>query len=320
MPVKPARKLRVLMVLVAALGAAAVSVLAQGGAGAPQAPPAGQAAGAADPTGRGRAAGPGGRGATTEPDFSPKPPVLPLTPAEQAKRFWLPPGFKMEPVLADPDIQEPAQIAFDGNGRMFVLELRGYMQDADGGGELDPVGRISRARGQEQRRRLRDAQRLRRQAGLPALRHAVRRQRDPRRRSRTPTRSGSTPTRTTTASPTRRSCSPPASAGWRTSSTRRAASPGRMDNWMYSTINPVRAALDAERRAARADRHRTAAQWGVTQDNYGKMWFQAGASGMPGYFQLPVAYGNFSQSRAVRDRTSTSPGARRCSSPTCRAA
>ena len=85
-----------------------------------------------------------GRGPSMmEPDFSKKPPVLPLTPAEEAKRFWLPPGFRLEPVLTDPDIEEPAQIAFDGNGRMFVLELRGYMQDADATGELDPVGRIS---------------------------------------------------------------------------------------------------------------------------------------------------------------------------------
>jgi mono/diheme cytochrome c family protein len=36
------------------------------------------------------------------------------------------------------------------------------------------------------------------------------------------------------------------------------------------------------------------AQWGATQDNYGKVWFQGGASGMPGYFQFPVHYGNFS--------------------------
>jgi mono/diheme cytochrome c family protein len=35
------------------------------------------------------------------------------------------------------------------------------------------------------------------------------------------------------------------------------------------------------------------AQWGVTQDNYGKPWFQSGASGMPGYFEFPVVYGNF---------------------------
>ena len=31
----------------------------------------------------------------------------------------------------------------------------------------------------------------------------------------------------------------------------------------------------------------------MTQDNYGKLWFQGGASGMPGYFQFPVHYGKF---------------------------
>src|SRR4029079_4381371 len=34
-------------------------------------------------------------------------------------------------------------------------------------------------------------------------------------------------------------------------------------------------------------------QWGLTQDNYGKMFFQAGGSGMPAYFQLPVVYAPF---------------------------
>ena len=79
----------------------------------------------------------------TEPDFSKKPPVLAAHAGRRGEEFCLPPGFKIEPVLSDPDIEEPAQIAFDGNGRMFVLELRGYMQDADATGELDPVGRIS---------------------------------------------------------------------------------------------------------------------------------------------------------------------------------
>src|SRR4030095_17249753 len=99
-------------------------------------------AGRGDAAAQGRG-GPGRGRSMMEPDFSKKPPVVALTPAEEAKRFWLPPGFKLEPVLTDPDILEPAQIAFDGNGRMFVLELRGYMQDADATGELDPVGRIS---------------------------------------------------------------------------------------------------------------------------------------------------------------------------------
>src|SRR5881392_4431539 len=120
------------------ISVATFSLIAQ--APTPQPPAPGQATPATPP-----AQGRGGRGGPQmwEPDFTKKAPVRALTPAEEARKFWLPPGFRLEPVLTDPDIEEPAQIAFDGNGRMFVLELRGYMQDADATGELDPVGRIS---------------------------------------------------------------------------------------------------------------------------------------------------------------------------------
>jgi hypothetical protein len=50
----------------------------------------------------------------------------------------------MQPVLAEPQIQQPAEIVFDGNGRMYVLELRSYMLDADSKNELEPTSRISR--------------------------------------------------------------------------------------------------------------------------------------------------------------------------------
>ena len=66
-----------------------------------------------------------------------------MSAAEEQKRFVLPPGYRIEPVLTEPDIEEPMQIAFDGNGRMFVLEIRAYMQDADASAELAPTGRIS---------------------------------------------------------------------------------------------------------------------------------------------------------------------------------
>ena len=33
-------------------------------------------------------------------DLSAKPPILPLSPEEEAKRLWLPAGYRMEPVLA----------------------------------------------------------------------------------------------------------------------------------------------------------------------------------------------------------------------------
>lgn len=57
-------------------------------------------------------------------DLSPKDPVKPLSVEEEAKRFQLPPGYKIQPVLTEPAIQQPGEIVFDGNGRMYVLELR----------------------------------------------------------------------------------------------------------------------------------------------------------------------------------------------------
>jgi putative membrane-bound dehydrogenase-like protein len=77
-------------------------------------------------------------------DFSPKPPIRALTPAEQATRFVLPPGYRMELVVAEPDVINPAVIRFDGNGRMYVAEFITYMRDADGNRQHEPESRITR--------------------------------------------------------------------------------------------------------------------------------------------------------------------------------
>ena len=110
-------------------------------------------------------------------DFTKKDPVLPLTPAQQAAKFQLPPGYKMTPVLTDPDIQEAAQIAFDGNGRMFVLETPQLHAGRRWRRHAHAERPHLHARRPRQRRRLRDPQGLRRQPDLPALRDALRRQR-----------------------------------------------------------------------------------------------------------------------------------------------
>lgn len=53
-------------------------------------------------------------------------------------------GFRLELVLSEPHIEEPVMVAWDGNGVMYVVEMRTYMQDADAGGEQEPKSRISR--------------------------------------------------------------------------------------------------------------------------------------------------------------------------------
>lgn len=107
-----------------------------GGAPAPGTPPAGAQA----PTGRGTLSSTTNEGA----DFSPKPPITARTPEEQAKSFILPPGYRMELVLAEPDVISPAVVRFDGNGRMYVAEFITYMRDADGNDQHLPESRITR--------------------------------------------------------------------------------------------------------------------------------------------------------------------------------
>src|SRR5690348_17123291 len=75
---------------------ATLSPIAQGSG--PAAPPgAGPGAAQGGPGGAGRAGGRGGGGPRGGADLEAKGPILPVSAAEQAKRFWLPAGYKMTP-------------------------------------------------------------------------------------------------------------------------------------------------------------------------------------------------------------------------------
>lgn len=71
-------------------------------------------------------------------------PPAPTLNAEKAqKTLEVVDGFSIELVAAEPMIHDPVALAFDGNGRIWVAEMRGYMADIDGHGEDQPTGRIS---------------------------------------------------------------------------------------------------------------------------------------------------------------------------------
>ena len=73
-------------------------------------------------------------------DEIPPAPVLQVNDA--LKTFQVAPGFAIEAVVAEPLIEKPVALKFDGDGRMWVCEMRGYMPDIDGKGEEIPQGRI----------------------------------------------------------------------------------------------------------------------------------------------------------------------------------
>lgn len=68
-----------------------------------------------------------------------------LSPAEERATFDLPPGYIAELVAAEPDVQEPVLTVFDGNGVLYVAEMRSYMQNVEGAGTKTlKNGRIKR--------------------------------------------------------------------------------------------------------------------------------------------------------------------------------
>ena len=74
----------------------------------------------------------------------PEPPPSPvLAPADAVKTIQLAEGFHVDLAAAEPMVEDPIALSFDEDGRLYVLEMRSYMLDIDGTGERDPIGRIS---------------------------------------------------------------------------------------------------------------------------------------------------------------------------------
>ena len=252
------------------------------------------------------AAGGGGRGAgaggpqLSDPAYAnfdaifPKSdPVKAQTPEQELKEFILQPGYKMELVLSDrDDIKEPTAVSFDGNGRMFVLEDRGYMLTIDAAHQREPNGRIS----------------LHEDLNNDGIyeKHSVFVDNLVFPRFVTPFGPNAILTMETDQDEV-----------WKYTDTNGDGKADKkelfttglgrtgnvehqqsfltwtMDNWMYSTYNAVRVRWTPNG-VLREPTGAHGGQWGVTQDNDGKQWVQSGASGTPAYFQFPTVYGNIS--------------------------
>jgi mono/diheme cytochrome c family protein/glucose/arabinose dehydrogenase len=224
-------------------------------------------------------------------DLTPMPPVVPLSANEELKTFILKPGYKMEPVLSEPQIREPAAIQFDGNGRMYVLELRSYMQDIDATGELFATSRISRWEDKDNDGIY--------ETGVVFLDSLVfprfivpfgpntilsmESNEDHVYKYTDTDNDGKADKKELFSTGLGRSGNVEHQTSFLT---------WAMDNWMYSTYNSRRIRWTPQG-VIQEPTGNPYGQWGVTQDNYGQVWFQDGAGGVPQNFQFPLVYGNF---------------------------
>lgn len=232
-------------------------------------------------------------------DLSPAPPLVPVSANDQKASFILQPGYSIDPILSEPHIREPAAIQFDGNGRMYVLELRSYMQDLDATGELQPTSRISRWEDL-------DGDGIY-ETGIvfvdslvfpryivpfgPNSILSMESNEDHIYRYTDTNGDGRADEKEIFTSGLGRSGNVEHQTSFLT---------WTLDNWMYSTYNNKRIRWTPNG-VIQEESGNPWGQWGVTQDNYGKIWFQDGAGGVPQGYQFPIVYGNFSVKGALKE-------------------
>ena len=66
-----------------------------------------------------------------------------LSPQESLEQMHIAEGYSIELVASEPMIEEPVAIEWDADGKLYVAEMRTYMQDIDGTDELTPRSRVS---------------------------------------------------------------------------------------------------------------------------------------------------------------------------------
>jgi mono/diheme cytochrome c family protein len=73
-----------------------------------------------------------------QPKFPPA-----LSPEQEAKTFHMAPGYQLELVAAEPLVVDPIFAEFDGNGRLWVVEMQGYAVGKPMVNMTEPVGDIA---------------------------------------------------------------------------------------------------------------------------------------------------------------------------------
>ena len=66
-----------------------------------------------------------------------------LSAAEEMKTLVVPPGFKVELVAEEPLVVDPIAIDFDADGRLWVLEMPGFMSEPGGANSREPINTVA---------------------------------------------------------------------------------------------------------------------------------------------------------------------------------
>jgi glucose/arabinose dehydrogenase len=236
---------------------------------------------------------------TVDPNPSPSP----MSPEESLKAFRLPKGYRMELVVSEPMISEPVAIAWDGNARMYVAQMETYMQTVDTTGEHVPTSRVMLLEDTDNDGKMDVSKVFIDKLMLPRMLLCVGGE----------LLVNETDTydiyayKDTNGDGVADQKRPVYQLGKKAPGNlehQRSGLDWNLDNWIYVTVDPVR--FRYRNGVLKADTLPSGSngQWGLTHDNYGRLFFSRGGGENAGSgFQINPAYGQLEFKDAYDDST-----------------
>jgi glucose/arabinose dehydrogenase/mono/diheme cytochrome c family protein len=228
---------------------------------------------------------------TTPHTVSQTPITVPQSPEQALRSFRLPKGYRLEVVASEPMISEPSTIAWDGNGRMYVAQLETYMQTIDAQGQDEPRSRIMRLEDTDNDGKMDKSFVFIDKLLSPRMMLCVGRE-------LLVNETGSyniyayQDTDGDGKADQKRALYEHPKPAYGNVEHQRSGLDWNLDNWIYVTTDPVRfkyreGILTVDTLVSGSN-----GQWGLTHDDYGRLFFSRAASGIAASgFQINPAYG-----------------------------
>ncbi|HEV7348570.1 DUF7133 domain-containing protein [Telluribacter sp.] len=219
------------------------------------------------------------------------PVTIPQSPGESLKSFRLPKGYRLEVVASEPMISEPAALTWDGNGRMYVAQLETYMQTIDAQDEYEPRSRIMLLEDTDSDGKMDKSSVFIDKLLAPRMLQCVGRELLVNETNSYDIYAYQDTNGDGKADRKRPVYQHPKKA-YGNVEHQRSGLDWNLDNWLYVTTDPVRFRYQAGQLKADTLVSGSNGQWGLTHDNYGRLFFSRAASGIAASgFQINPVYG-----------------------------
>lgn len=232
-----------------------------------------------------------------EPGFAfprkvdPNPATVPLSPGESLKTFRLPRGYHLELVASEPMISEPVAIAWDGNGRMYVAQMETYMQTIDAKGESEPQNRIMLLEDTDNDGRMDKSSVFIDQLVTPRMLLCIGNELLVN-ETNTFNIYAYKDTNGDGKADGKRAVFQTDIKAYGNVEHQRSGLDWNIDNWIYVTTDPVRYRYKDGQLQADSLIYGNNGQWGLTHDNYGRLFYSRAASGIAASgFHINPVYG-----------------------------